>query len=54
MLQAWSQITTQALLGAWQNIILFLPVLLGAIIVFIIGWFISIWLGKIVAAYWKK
>jgi small-conductance mechanosensitive channel len=49
MIQDWSLITTQALQGAWQNILLFLPNLLAAIVIFIIGWFVAIWIGKLVA-----
>jgi len=49
MIQDWSLITTQALQGAWQNILLFLPNLLAAIVIFIIGWFVAIWIGKLIA-----
>ncbi len=49
MIQDWSLITTQALQGAWQNILLFLPNLLAAIVIFILGWFVAIWIGKLIA-----
>jgi len=54
MIQDWSLITTQALQGAWEEILLFLPNLLAAIIIFILGWFIAIWIGKLVAQVLNK
>jgi hypothetical protein len=50
MTQDWSQITTQALYDAWESVLLFLPNLIGAIIIFIIGWIIAIWIGKLVSS----
>jgi len=54
MIQDWSLITTQALQGAWEEILLFLPNLLAAIVIFILGWFIAIWIGKLVAGVLNK
>jgi hypothetical protein len=54
MIQDWSLITTQALQGAWEEILLFLPNLLAAIIIFTLGWFISIWIGKLIAGILSK
>lgn len=54
MIQDWSLITMQALQGAWEQILLFLPNLLAAIIIFILGWFIAIWIGKLVAQVLNK
>lgn len=54
MIQDWLTITTQGLQTSWESILIFLPNLLGAIVVFIIGWFIAIWIGKIVAAILEK
>ncbi|MFA5369047.1 MAG: hypothetical protein WC303_03575 [Candidatus Paceibacterota bacterium] len=54
MIQDWSNITVQGFQSAWGSIMLFLPKFLGALVVFIIGWFISIWLGKIVAGILNK
>jgi len=48
MIEEWSVITIQALQDAWQGILNFLPNLLGAIIVFVIGWFISIGIGRLI------
>jgi len=54
MIQDWSLITTQALQGAWEEMLLFLPNLIAAIIIFILGWFIAIWIGKLVAGILNK
>jgi hypothetical protein len=54
MTQDWSQITTQALYDAWESVLLFLPNLIGAIIIFIIGWIIAIWIGKLVSSILNK
>lgn len=49
MVGDWSIITVQALQSAWQLFLVFIPKLLGAFIVFVVGWFIAIGLGKLVA-----
>lgn len=54
MIQDWSAITIQGLQSSWESILLFLPKFLGALVVFIIGWFIAIWIGKIIAAILEK
>ena len=54
MIQDWSLITMQALQGAWEEILLFLPNLIAAIIIFILGWFIAIWIGKLIAQILNK
>ncbi len=54
MVGSWTDITLQALRNAWENAILFLPALLGAIIVFIIGWIVAIWIGKLIATILSK
>ena len=48
LVQGWAQITTYALQNLWQGFLTFIPTLIGAIIVFIIGWFISVGIGKLV------
>ncbi|HNP79381.1 MAG TPA: hypothetical protein PKI00_00830 [Candidatus Pacearchaeota archaeon] len=45
----WTNITILALQQAWESMIGFLPLLLGAVVIFIVGWIISIWIGKLVA-----
>ena len=54
MIQDWSIITMQALQGAWEQMLMFLPSLLAAIIIFILGWFIAIWIGKLIAQILNK
>lgn len=49
MIQDWGLVTLQALQNAWQGFLSFIPILLGAIIVFIIGWFIALGVGRLVA-----
>jgi len=48
MLQDWSIITLQALQGVWRGFLNFIPSLVGAIIVFLIGWLIAVGVGKLV------
>jgi len=50
----WVQITVEALRGAWEAILMFLPKLVGAIVVFLIGWFVSIFVGKVIAEILKR
>jgi hypothetical protein len=49
LVQTWAETTTYALQNLWQGFLNFIPTLLGAIIVFIIGWFIAIGIGKLIA-----
>lgn len=49
MILDWGTVTLQALQSTWQGFLNFIPVLVGAIIVFIIGWFIAIGVGKLIA-----
>lgn len=54
MIKNWSNITIEALQNAWQGFLLFLPKLIGAIIVFVIGWFVSIGIGKLISEILKR
>lgn len=54
MVLDWIDVTIQALQNLWQGFLGFIPVLLGAVIVFIIGWFFSVGVGKLVAEVLKK
>lgn len=54
MVLDWYSVTVQALQNLWQGFIGFIPVLIGAIIVFVIGWFISIGVGKLITEILKK
>lgn len=48
MLSEWYYITIQALLNLWQGIAGFVPRLIGALIIFFIGWFVAIGIQKLV------
>jgi len=49
MIQDWSTITLNALQGLWQGFLNFIPNLLIAIIIFVIGWFIAGGIGRLIA-----
>jgi hypothetical protein len=49
IVQTWTEATTYALQNLWQGFLNFIPKLIGAIIIFIIGWFIAIGIGKLIA-----
>lgn len=46
-IQTWTEVVTASLQALWIGFVEFLPSLLGAIIVFIIGWIIASLLGKL-------
>jgi len=48
MFQDWYWATYQALQDLWVSFIYFIPNLIGAIIVFMVGWLISSWVGMAV------
>ena len=48
MIENWSGITLLALQDFWQGFLNFMPRLVGAIIILLIGWFIADWIGKLV------
>jgi len=50
----WYTITLRALGDLWQGFLLFLPKIIGALIVFLIGWFIAIGIGKLVTEILKR
>jgi hypothetical protein len=50
----WYSITLQALQNLWIGFLDFIPNLIGALIVFIIGWFIAVGIGKLVAEILKR
>lgn len=54
MIQDWSILIIQALQSLWQGFLDFVPLLIGAIIVFVIGWIVSVSAGKIVTEVLKK
>ncbi|MBM3250712.1 MAG: hypothetical protein FJZ07_00505 [Candidatus Nealsonbacteria bacterium] len=50
----WYEVTINELLKFWQGFIGFLPKLIGAIVVFLIGWVIAVAIGKLVAEVLKR
>ncbi len=48
MVYDWISVTYQALLSTWQGIISFLPSLIVAILIFIIGWFVAVGIEKLI------
>jgi len=49
LVQSWAETTTVALQSLWQGFLTFIPTLVGAIVVFLIGWAISVGIGKLIA-----
>ena len=54
ILQDWSTITLSALQRTWDIFLTFLPKLFGAAIIFIIGWFFALGIGRLVAEFLKR
>jgi len=54
MVGDWYLTTIEGLQNLWKSILGFVPNLIGAIIVFIIGWFISVGIGKLIASVLQK
>ncbi len=54
MVADWASVTIEALQNLWQGFLSFIPALIGAIIVFAIGWFISVGIGKLVSEILKR
>lgn len=50
----WASITIQSLQNLWQGFLSFIPALIGAIIVFVIGWFFSVGLGKLITEILRR
>jgi len=49
MLQTWSDVLVAAFQQLWGGTIMFIPKLIIAVIIFIIGWVIAVALGKLIA-----
>lgn len=47
-IQTWGEVFSQSLLGLWYGFISFVPGLLGAIILFVVGWVVGSIIGKAV------
>lgn len=50
----WYDITMQSVQGLWQGFISFLPSLVGALVIFAVGWIISVVIGRVVADILKR
>ena len=48
-IQTWGDVFSQSLLGLWYGFINFVPGLLGALILFVVGWVVGSILGKAIA-----
>lgn len=53
-IQNWADITRVALINFTEGFLRFIPLLLVAIVVFVIGWFISVGIGKLISEILKK
>ncbi len=54
ILQEWSSVTIEKLQDLWGGFLDFIPELIGAIIVFVIGWLIAVWIGRLIAEILKR
>lgn len=54
ILESWFTVTINALKDLWEGFIDFMPNLIGAIIIFLIGWLIAVAIGKLVAEVLKR
>jgi hypothetical protein len=54
MIEDWSIITIEKLQDLWQGFLGFIPSLLAAVIIFIIGWVFACGIGSLVAGLLKK
>lgn len=52
--QDWIKVTYDALLNTWQGFVNFVPALIGAIVVFLIGWIIALAFGRLVSSILKS
>lgn len=47
-IQTWGEAITVSLIGLWERFIMFIPALIGAIIVFVAGWIVASILGGLI------
>ncbi len=52
-IQSWTEITINSFQALWKGFIQFLPNLIGALVVFLIGWAIAVALGRLVTQIFK-
>jgi len=53
MISEWYNITLQALLNLWAGVVEFIPKLVGALIIFFIGWLVAIGVQKLIVEILK-
>lgn len=53
-MKSWYTITFESLQGLWQSFLAFIPKLIGALIVIIIGWFVAVAIGRLVTEILKR
>ncbi len=54
IMENWYSITAEAFESFWIEFLAFLPSLLGALVVFVLGWFIAIGVGRIVGGVLRR
>ena len=54
ILQEWSTVTVEKLQDLWGGFLNFIPKLVGALIVFVVGWLIAVWVGKIISELLRR
>ncbi len=54
MLINWTEPTIIAVLELWQGFLVFIPKLVGSLLVFVIGWIIAAGLGRLIAEILRK
>lgn len=54
MVLNWASVTVEALQNLWMGFLGFVPALIGAVVVFVLGWFIAVGVGKLISEVLKK
>lgn len=54
MIETWSEVTLDSLQNLWGGFVSFLPEMVGALVVFIVGWFVAVWIGKLITEILKR
>lgn len=54
MVLDWTQATLNALLNLWMGFLGFLPNILGAVLILLVGWFLAGWAGRLGAEVLKR
>lgn len=50
----WYTVTFEALQGLWEGFIALIPSIVGALIIFIVGWFVALGIGRLITEILKK